>query len=58
MSSQPVWETPQTKPLDEASWRAWVARGREEDRRSKAALWKLAIALSFVCLLVAARVWL
>ena len=58
MTSQPVWETPQTKPLDEAAWQAWVARGREEDRRSTATLWKVVIVLSIVCLLAAARVWL
>ena len=58
MVTQPVWVPPETKPLDEASWQAWVARGREDDRRSKAALWKIAGAVSVVGLLAAARLWL
>ena len=38
----PVWEAPETKPLDEAVWKAWVAKGRAEDRRSRTALLKAA----------------
>jgi len=28
-----TWKLPQGKQLDEAVWRAWVARNREQDRR-------------------------
>lgn len=36
-SSQDVWQSPPSKPLDEAVWQAWVAKGRMRDARSSAA---------------------
>lgn len=31
-----AWVPPATKPLDEAVWQAWLAKGRAQDRRDKA----------------------
>ena len=31
--SSRVWEPPAVRPLDEAMWQAWKAKGREQDRR-------------------------
>ena len=30
-----IWEAPAVKPLDEAVWRAWIAKGRARDRQSR-----------------------
>ena len=35
--SHKAWTPPVTKPLDETVWQAWVAKGREQDRRNGAA---------------------
>jgi hypothetical protein len=31
-----VWTAPETKPLDEQVWRAWVVKGRAADERGRA----------------------
>src|SRR5690242_8139258 len=31
-----VWAVPPAKPLDLAVWQAWLAKGRERDKRRKA----------------------
>lgn len=53
-----VWEVPETKPLDEAVWQAWVLKGREQDKKSRAsylraAKWTVAGGL----LVAAAGLW-
>lgn len=52
-----AWEPPLTKPLDEAVWEAWVAKGRAHDRRSSAARVKAVTWISIAALLVAAGLW-
>jgi hypothetical protein len=49
-----VWTTPATKPLNEALWRAWIARGRAQDRRSSTARIKAVKWVSIAGLLAAA----
>lgn len=51
------WEPPAAKPLDEAVWQAWVAKGRANERRSSAALVKAVKWVSIVALLAAAGLW-
>jgi len=46
-----------SKPLDEAVWKAWVAKGRAQERRSGAAHSKAVEWASIAGLLVAAGVW-
>ena len=46
-----------TKPLDEAVWQAWVAKGQTQERRSDAARVKAAKCLPIAALLVAAAMW-
>lgn len=55
--STPAWESPPVKPLDEAVWQAWKAKGRARDRkgietRIKALKWG-----SIVALLAVAALW-
>ena len=33
--STPAWESPPVKPLDEAVWQAWKAKGRDRDRKDR-----------------------
>lgn len=51
------WETSLPKPLDEAVWQAWVAKGRAQDRRSDAILLKAAKWVPVAGLLGAAGLW-
>ena len=51
------WREPSAKPLDEALWQAWVAKGRAHDRRSNAARIKAVQWVSIAALLVAAGLW-
>ena len=49
-SSTGTWETPAVPPLDEARWRAWKAKGRDQDRKDlqslmKTVTWGLILAL-------------
>ena len=55
--SPDVWEPPVVKPLDEAVWQAWVAKGRAQERRSSAAHMKAVKWVSIAALLVAAGLW-
>jgi len=52
-----AWEPPPSKPLDEALWQAWVARGRAEDRRSSAARLEAVKWVSIAALVAAAGPW-
>jgi uncharacterized membrane protein YoaK (UPF0700 family) len=52
-----TWAPPATKPLDEAVWCAWVAKGRAQERRSDAAHIKAVKWVSIAGLLVAAGFW-
>ncbi|HLJ51704.1 MAG TPA: DUF6804 family protein [Bryobacteraceae bacterium] len=45
------------KVLDEASWQAWVAKGRTKDDRSNAALVRVAKCIAAVALIAAAAFW-
>lgn len=55
--SQSAWAPPATRPLDEAVWQAWVAKGRAQDRRSSAAGIKAVKWASIAGLLAAAGLW-
>ena len=52
--SQKAWKPPETKPLDETIWQAWLAKGREQDRRNGTARIRALKWLSIAGLLVAA----
>jgi hypothetical protein len=55
--SQSAWAPPAARPLDEAVWQAWVAKGRAQDRRSGAARIKAVKWDSIAGLLAAAGLW-
>jgi uncharacterized membrane protein YoaK (UPF0700 family) len=55
--SRSAWERPLAKPLDEALWQAWVAKGRAQDRRRSAARVKAMQWISIAGLLAAAGLW-
>lgn len=57
MNAQNVLVTPETKPLDEARWQAWVAKGREQDLRAKDARLAALKWISILGLLAAAILW-
>ena len=50
------WTPPEVKPLDEAVWRAWLAKGRSQDARSYAARAKAVKCVSVATLLIAAAI--
>jgi hypothetical protein len=50
------WTAPAVKPLDEAVWRAWLAKGRSQDARSYAARAKAVKCVSVATLLIAAAI--
>ena len=52
--SEKAWTPPETKPLDETIWQAWLAKGREQDRRNAAVRIKALKWVSIAGLLVAA----
>jgi hypothetical protein len=52
-----VREPPLSKPLDEATWQAWVEKGGAQDRRSSAARMNTVKWASIVGLLVAVGLW-
>ena len=54
---QQTWSPPAAKPLDEAVWQAWVANGRAQDCRSRAARLKAVKWASIAGLLGAAGLW-
>jgi uncharacterized protein (DUF1684 family) len=53
-ASRQAWTPPETKPLDETVWQAWVAKGREQDRRNAVARIKALKWVSIAGLLAAA----
>lgn len=55
--SQDVWTPPPAKPLDEAAWQAWLAKGRAQDRRDSAARIKVVKWISIAGLLATAGLW-
>ena len=55
--SQSAWPPPAARPLDEAVWQAWVAKGRAQDRRSSAARIEAVKGASIAGLLAAAGLW-
>ncbi len=55
--SQEVWKPPPGKPLDEAIWKAWVAKGRWRDRRGSVGRVNAVKWISIAALLVAAALW-
>jgi uncharacterized protein DUF6804 len=55
--STSTWETPASKPLDEAVWHAWKAKGRAEDRRDRESRIKALKWGSIVALLAIAGLW-
>lgn len=54
---QPGCDTPAATPLDEASWAAWVEKGRAHDKQMSTAFLKGLKGLSMVTLVVAATFW-
>jgi hypothetical protein len=52
--STQVWESPPAKPLDEAAWQAWGAKGRAHDKRGRAARMNAVNCVSIAVLLAAA----
>lgn len=48
---------PAVKPLDEAVWQAWVAKGRAQEQRSSAAHIQAVQWVSIAALLAAAGLW-
>src|SRR5581483_8280548 len=50
-------EPPPSKPLDEAAWRAWVAKGRARERRNSAARLTVVKWVSFAALVIVAGLW-
>jgi uncharacterized membrane protein YoaK (UPF0700 family) len=52
-----AWAPPACKPLDEAVWKAWVAKGRAQERRSDLAHNKVVKWVLIAGLLAAAGIW-
>jgi len=52
-----AWESPPVKPLDEAVWQAWKAKGRAQDRHRREARIKALKWGSIVALLAVAALW-
>ena len=52
-----VCEPPVAKPLDDAVWRAWVAKGRARERRNAARRFMIVKLFSIVALLATAALW-
>ena len=55
--SQGVLEPPTSKPLDEAVWQAWIAKGRARDRHDSAVRINAVKWISIAGLLAAAGLW-
>ena len=55
--STTAWESPPVKPLDEAVWQAWKAKGRAQDRQARDARMKALKWGSIVALLAVAGLW-
>ena len=54
---QQTWSLPAARPLDEAVWQAWVARGRAQQRRSGATRIRAVKWASIAVLLGTAGLW-
>jgi hypothetical protein len=52
-----AWAPPAARPLDDAVWQAWIAKGRAQDRRSRAVRIKAVKWASIAALLAAAGFW-
>ena len=52
-----TWEAPAVKPLDEAVWQAWKAKGRAHDRQGRETRIKALQWGSIVALLALAALW-
>jgi hypothetical protein len=52
-----TWESPPVKPLDEAVWQAWKAKGRAQDRQGRATRIKVLKWGSIIALLAVAGLW-
>ncbi len=50
------WQTPEARPLDEALWQAWLAKGRDQERRSRLVANQAVRWGSMIALLVAAAI--
>jgi len=57
MPSTEVSTSPEMKPLDEAAWQAWVAKGRAQERRSTTACIRAVKWLLIPGLAAAAGLW-
>lgn len=57
VKSQSASAPPATRPMDEGVWRAWVAKGRAQDRRTTAAQIRAVKWASISALLAAAGIW-
>jgi len=55
--SQNGWVPPPAKPLDEAVWQAWLAKGRARDQRNSAERMRTVKWVSIAGLLAAAGFW-
>lgn len=55
--SPTAWESPPVKPLDEAVWQAWKAKGRAQDKQCREARMKALKWGSMVGLLAVAALW-
>ena len=56
-NSTTPWESPPVKPLDEAVWQAWKAKGRVQDKQGREARIKALKWGSIVALLAVAALW-
>ena len=54
---QSAWAPPAAKPLDEAVWQAWLAKGRAQERRNSVARMKVMKCALIAALLGAAGYW-
>jgi uncharacterized membrane protein YoaK (UPF0700 family) len=52
-----AWASPAVRPLDDAVWQAWVAKGRAQDRRSSAARIEAVKWAAIAGLVAAAGLW-
>src|SRR5690348_13950648 len=52
-----AWEPPAVKPLDEAVWQAWKAKGRARDRQGRETRIKALKWGSIIALLAVAGLW-
>ena len=52
-----TWEVPAAKPLDEAVWQAWIAKGRARDKQGRETRINALKWSSIVALLVVAGLW-